>query len=299
MGRFRFLEKPKHMKNRETIIEIIRDRKTQIPTLPVVVNNILQVTADDRSSARDLASFVEKDQAIANKVLRMANSAYYGLMREVETISRAITIIGFNEVVNLTVGMGVFSTLSRAAREKGIDVRGLWMHSIACGTASRILGIRIGCEDPARLFLNGLLHDTGKVLTAAYLPEEYNEVLRLAAARGEALHLVETERLGLEHCAIGGLLMDRWRFPSSLVLPCRHHHNASDCPSAFQKEAAVVAAANFTCHKAALGESGNPGPVKPAWEADRLGLTTDDLKAVIQSLNQERERMEAFLEAIA
>ncbi len=99
------------MKSRETIIEIIRSRKTQIPTLPIVVSNILRVTADERSSASDLASFVEKDQAISNKVLRMANSAYYGLIREVETISRAITIIGFNEVVNLTVGMGVFSTL--------------------------------------------------------------------------------------------------------------------------------------------------------------------------------------------
>lgn len=286
------------MKSRETIIEIIRSRKTQIPTLPVVVNNILQVTADDRSSAGDLASFVEKDQAISNKVLRMANSAYYGLIREVETISRAITIIGFNEVVNLTVGMGVFSTLSRQAENNGMDVRGLWLHSIACGTACRIIGKRTGCEDPAQLFLNGLLHDTGKVLMAAYLPEEYDKVLEIAVTTGETLNLVEKERLGLDHASIGGLLMDRWRFPSSLVFPCRHHHEASECPSAFQKQAAVVAAADFACHKAALGRSGNPRPVTPAWETNRLGLTSDDLEAVILGLSEERERMEAFLEAI-
>lgn len=286
------------MKSREAIIEIIRSRKTQIPTLPVVVNNILQVTADDRSSASDLASFVEKDQAISNKVLRMANSAYYGLIREVETIPRAITIIGFNEVVNLTVGMGVFSVLDRQAKDKRMDVRGLWLHSIACGTACRILGKRTGCEDPARLFLNGLLHDTGKVLLAAYLPEEYDNVLEIAITGGETLNLVETERLGLDHASIGGMLMDRWRFPPSLVLPCRHHHDAFECPSAFQKEAAVVAAADFACHKAAVGRSGNPRPVTPTWETDKLGLTLDDLEAVILGLQEEKDRMEAFLQAI-
>jgi HD-like signal output (HDOD) protein len=285
------------MMNREAVVEIIRDRKTQLPTLPVVVNNILKAASDDRVSSRDLASFVKRDQAIANKILRLANSAYYGLVSEIATVSRAITVIGFNEVVSLTIGMGVFSTLSKQVTKHGIDVCGLWLHSIACGTACRTLGERKGFEDPARLFLNGLLHDTGKVLMAAYLPKEYDDVLRSASTAGESLHRVEAETLGMDHAVIGGMIMDRWRFPSSLVLPCRYHHDDSRCPPAFQRDADVVAVADFACHKADLGRSGNPRVLRPTPGMKRLGLASDDLKALIQGLREERERIEAFLEA--
>lgn len=286
------------MKSRETITEIIRSRKTQIPTLPVVVSNILKVTADERSSARDLALFVEKDQAISNKVLRMANSAYYGLVREVDTVSRAITIIGFNEVVSLTVGMGVFSTLGAHAGNRKIDVRGLWLHSIACGTACRIIGKRKGFEDPARLFLNGLMHDTGKVLLAAYMSQEYDGILEAAADADEPLYLVEKKRLGMDHAYIGGMLMDRWMFPSSLVLPCRHHHDVAACPSGFQKEAAVAAVADFACHRATLGRSGSPRAERPSLEMELLDLDSDDLEELNSALDEERGGITAFLEAI-
>jgi hypothetical protein len=93
--------------------------------------------------------------------------------------------------------------------------------------------------------------------------------------------------------------MERWRFPSSLVLPCRHHHSDSDCPPAFLKDAAVVAAADFVCHKSALGRSGNPRPLKPSRAMNRLGLTPNDLDPFVLELQKNRERMEAFLEVAA
>ena len=93
------------MKIDQKIIDMIRDKSTQIPTLPVIVEKILTMAREDSSSAKDLAKFISRDQAISNKILRLSNSAYYGMMKEIDSIPRAITIIGFNEVVSLTIGM--------------------------------------------------------------------------------------------------------------------------------------------------------------------------------------------------
>lgn len=285
------------MEIHEKIIQRIRDKRTQLPTLSVILDNILQMAGDDRTSARDLAEFIQQDQAIAHKILRLANSAYYGLARKVDSITRAITIIGFNEVVSLTLGMGMFSTLGGRTSQSGLDMRGLWLHSIACGSVCRMLGTRMGHEEPNRLFICGLLHDTGKVLLAAHFPSEYAPVLDDAANRKTALQRVEREHLGLDHADVGGLLMEQWHFPPSLVLPCRHHHDDSGCPPDLLQDTAIVEAANAVAHKARLGQSGNSVPDNPERCLDRLGLSRSNLDGLSLEILHQRERMESFLEA--
>jgi HD-like signal output (HDOD) protein len=285
------------MQTRDEIIQLIRDKRTQLPTLSVVLDNILQIASDDRTSAQDLAEFIQQDQAIAHKILRLANSAYYGLARKVDSIARAITIIGFNEVVGLTLGMGMFSTLGQRTKQSGLDMRGLWLHSIGCGSACRILGTRMGHEEPNRLFICGLLHDTGKVLLAAYFPDDYERILDMAAGNGIALHLVERDQLGLDHAEVGGLLMEQWHFPSSLVLPCRHHHDDSDCPPDLLLDTAVVVVGNAVADKAEIGQSGNPAANEADHALDRLGLSSANLDELSMEILEKRERMEGFLEA--
>ena len=285
------------MEAREKIIQRIRDKRTQIPTLSVVLDNILQIAGDDRTSAQDLAEFIQQDQAIAHKILRLANSAYYGLARKVDSITRAITIIGFNEVVSLSLGMGLFSTLGRRTGQSGLDMRDLWLHSIACGSTCRMLGTRMGHEEPNRVFICGLLHDTGKALLAAYFPEEYAHVLDVGTGDGVPLHLVERDHLGLDHAEVGGLLMEQWHFPSSIVLPCRHHHDDSGCPPDLLQDTAIVEAANAVAHRARLGQSGNSVPDDPERGLDRLGLSRSNLDGLSLEILEQRERMEGFLEA--
>jgi len=130
------------------IVDVVRNRKTQLPTLPVIVEKIMRLAGDDRTSATDLAEFISKDQAITNKILKLSNSAYYGLMKEVETISRAITIIGFNEVVGLTIGMSVFSTFRQEDLQGLIDMRDLWLHSIGCALAAKEIAKKAGTNEP-------------------------------------------------------------------------------------------------------------------------------------------------------
>lgn len=287
------------METRESIIQLIRNRRTQLPTLSVVLDNILQIAADDRTSAQDLAEFIQQDQAIAHKILRLANSAYYGLARKVDSITRAITIIGFNEVVSLTLGMGMFSTLGRRTKQSGLDMRELWLHSIASGSACRILGLRLGHEEPNRLFICGLLHDTGKVLLAAYFTAAYESLLGAAAGSETPLQRIEKDHLGLDHAEVGALLMEQWHFPPSLVLPCRYHHDDSECPPSLLQDTAIVEVANAVAHKAELGQSGNPAPDEPERGLERLGLPSSILDELSLEILKQQERMEGFLEAAA
>jgi len=119
------------------ITDIIRDKSTQLPTLPLIIENILKIAGDDKTSSEDLAGFISKDQAMVNKILKIANSAYFGLSKKVRSLSHAITIIGFNEVTNLTIGLNVFSIFQKIGVRGILNMNDLWLHSIGCALISK------------------------------------------------------------------------------------------------------------------------------------------------------------------
>ena len=128
----------------EKVLDFIRNQKSSLPTLPVVINNIIVTAKSDKTSAYDLADFIINDQAISTRILKIANSAYYGGQKKVNTISRAIVLIGFNEILSLILGMGVFSAFSKQKKNDLIDMTELWKHSIGVGFAAKKIGRRVG-----------------------------------------------------------------------------------------------------------------------------------------------------------
>lgn len=280
----------------EKIKDIIRSKKTNLPTLPVIVNNILTIAKDDRTSADNLAEFVCKDQAITNKILRLANSAYYGLMREVDSISRAISIIGFNEVISLTIGMSVISAFRQKEDRNAFNMRDFWIHSIGCAFASKGIAKKLGFSAAEQIFLNGLLHDTGKIIFALYFSEEYHEVIEEAKKSQEPLHRKEMQILGINHAALSGLLMEMWHFPNNLLLPSRFHHNPDKCPPKYEKQALIVEFADILCHNAGIGYSGNFVVPKPRRVIEKLRLDKTDMEVITEDLIKQRPNIDAFLE---
>ena len=287
------------MKIKEKITEIVRSKRTQLPTLPVIVNNIMSAARDDKTSAKDLSDFISKDQAISNKILKLANSAYYGLMREVDSIPRAITIIGFNEVISLAIGMSVLSVFSQKDFHKVFDIRDLWLHSLGCATAAKEIAKKtIGSGMTEQIFLNGLLHDMGKVILAEYFPDEYRAVLENAKEFQVPLFRKEQQVLGIDHAVLSGLLMERWHFPDNLLLPPRFHHNSLECPPTYQRYAMTIEFADFLCQKADIGNSGNPAVEELNTVRQKLGITLDDMEVIIEELKGQRSKIEEFLEAV-
>jgi len=284
---------------KQKILDIIRQKNTQLPTLPVIVNNILNIARDERTSAKDLAEFIERDQAITTKVLRLANSAYYGLMKEVDSISRAIAIIGFNEVIGMTIGMNVFSVFGKKDANNIFDMEKLWLHSIACATAARQIATRKRIGEVDKLFLVGLLHDIGKVIFSKYLPEEYACVFQQAKDSEVPLYRLEKEALGIDHAVLSGVLMKRWNFPDNLLLPSHFHHNSLSCPPFYQTFALIVELADYVTLKVKIGGSGNSVPPKVHDISRKLSLSSKEVLLIEDELRGQQSNIEEFLKLIS
>ncbi|OGR05279.1 MAG: hypothetical protein A2511_17130 [Deltaproteobacteria bacterium RIFOXYD12_FULL_50_9] len=285
---------------KKTIIQdLIRDKRTQLPTLSVVTSNIIKLADDDNASVHALAEFILQDQAIANKVLKLANSAYYGVVKTIASIPHAITIIGFNDVTSLAIGMGVFSAFDLKKVNTLLKMEELWLHSLGCATAAKELATLLKIDDREQIFLNGLLHDMGKIIFALHFPDDFAIALEESKKNDCPLHYKEMEIFSENHATIAGQLMKHWNFPESLILPVQFHHSSAKCPQDFTIKAMIIEVADFLCHKTAIGSSGNPGVADVKIAVKNLGLLKDDLKRIIDFLERQRPKMEEYLQLLA
>ena len=287
------------MEIKDKVTDLIRNNRTRLPTLPVVINNIILLARSEKTSARDLADFIINDQAISARVLKIANSAYYGMSQKIDSISRAVVVLGFKEIISLALGMGVFSALSQKGKDVRIDMTELWKHAIGVGFAARAIVQRGGVLVDETTFLVGLLHDIGKVVFSIYFPEEYGEVLGKTVHREIPLCHMEKQILGLDHAEMAYLLMKQWNFSTDIIQPIRYHHVPSACQGSHRYMAMVINVANFLCHQLGIGESGNKNIQQDKEVPAKLGLSDQDMVTLTEALESEQSQVEDFLEALS
>lgn len=290
---------------RGRISELILNCETRIPTLPAIIYNILNVLRDEAASSRDLARIIRKDQSISFRLLKLANSAYYGCARQVDTLYRAIMVLGFNEVTTLAIGMSLFSSAQCDERGGLLAMNALWAHSICASMAAKSILKLLkanGCDSvkPCRelpVLMSALLHDIGKIIYTAHFQEEYANLLDTARKEKLPLNTLEEESLGMDHARLAGALMKRWNFPESVALPVLHHHSPLECRPCHTRNAMILAVSNYLAHEAGAGSSGNPLPVCPCSSIDGLGLDAGDLFILTESLKTGLQDIKGFLAA--
>ncbi len=271
------------------VLRTVYARVQTLPPLPAAVPRILALAADPEVGTREITGVLSRDPALAADVLKVANSAYYGFRREIDSLDRAVALLGVNMVRSLAVSVGVARVLP-PARTKGFRQEGLWVHSAAVATAARGLCRRTGRADGEQLFLAGLLHDVGKMVLAHHFPGPFGRALAAARADGTPLPDAERAEVGLDHAAVGGMLLDRWNFPEVLRAPVTGHH--ADRPA--DGGAALVAAADALARQAGIGDGGNPAPPE-----DVAGdLPADVFEAERAALEAARDEIEAFAGAM-
>ncbi len=270
------------------VLRTVYARVQTLPALPAVVPRILALAADPEVGAREITGVVSRDPALAADVLKVANSAYYGFRREIDSLDRAVALLGVNMVRSLAVSVGVARALP-PARTEGFRQADLWVHSAAVTTAVRGLCRRAGRADGEQLFLAGLLHDVGKVVLAHHFPGPFARALAAARADGVPLPEAEQSEVGLDHAAVGGMLLDRWNFPEVLRSPVAGHHGGRA-----DGAVALVAAADALARRAGIGDGGNPAPA----QALSAGLPAGVLAAELEALDAARDGIEAFAGAM-
>ena len=195
----------------------------EFSTLPTVYSSLVDVLADPKSTTQDVSNIIACDQASTTKVLKVVNSPFYGFSGQIDTVSRAIVILGFNEIYNLILASYLMDLFLK--KDAVLDFRPVdfWGHSIAVGIATRLIGQNLGLPNQENFFVTGVLHDIGKLVFFEFLEDQFAAALALSKRTQQSLHSAEMTVFGIDHSETGALLAERWRFPSSIVQAIRHH----------------------------------------------------------------------------
>jgi putative nucleotidyltransferase with HDIG domain len=270
-------------------LDILR-KEHQLPALPQVFVQLQEAIKAKNSSADNLAAIVSQDPSLTAFLLRMVNSAFYSLPMQIDTISRAVTVVGVNQLTTLAVGTSVLSLFKDVPGDV-LDMEQFWKHSVACGLIARRLSRITGRGDPERAFVAGLLHDIGQLILLQAVPERALAVLAHARTRDVLLYAEEKALLGFDHATLGGMLLRKWNFPFVLVSAVLEHHQ----PREKQKEAepGLVHCAETLVTGLGIGSSGEffvQPPDRRVWDA--MELTPERIDEMVDDLDDELE--EAF-----
>jgi hypothetical protein len=174
--------------------------RKSLPTIPPVLTGIIALIDDDRAGAKKLVELIERDQALTARLLRLANSAFFGQARKVSTIPRAVLLLGFSTVRNLALGVKVWDTLGTGVSRKELEA--LWTHAVQVAAAARVIARQQRQVNPDEAFTSGLLHDVGQLVLALRFKELYWDTVRKATST-EHLAGLEQSTLGVDHAEVG------------------------------------------------------------------------------------------------
>jgi putative nucleotidyltransferase with HDIG domain len=274
-------------------------RIVDLPTLPIIVPEVLRLVADQHASAGDLARVIGSDQSLASRILRLANSAFYGFRREILTINHAIVLLGFETVKNLVLASTVFDILGEGESGKHFDRELFWLHAAATGVAARLVARTLRIIDPEAMFVGGLLHDVGKVVLDRYFGRHYAEAARLALQRPCLIREVEVAVFNINHAEVGRWLAERWRFPAAIVEPIGFHHRPNAASPDYRAATAIVHLADILTRNAGIGSGGDPlVPVPDPEVLKRLNINGAQLGRWTDGLLNERDTVAEFLRVI-
>ncbi len=201
---------------------------TRIPSLPLIATELMQATSDDKLSVNQLLPIIEKDPPLAMKVLKIANSAYYGMHRRVESLRHALVIIGMKELGDLSIGFSVMSTLSDPNDPSGLEWNKLWEHSAGVGHIAQMLQETLGIQTSSSPYALGLLHDVGKIILYRLEPETYIKIIDYAITNATSSEEAENHFLGIDHMTVGGWVAEKWQLPDSIQNAIKYHHSPDE-----------------------------------------------------------------------
>lgn len=213
-----------------------------LPPLPQVAAQVLRIAADPDSTTDELQRVITTDQALASQILKIANSAMFGMMREVKTLTQAIMTLGFSTIKSVVIASSAKNLYSRGS--VGFQERLMWEHALTTALAGRAFGKQLRYARSEEVFLAGLMHDIGKSVMGIKFPDRYGAIIRtIYNEQGDALEL-ELETFGFDHTMVGEALLHSWNLAQSIEQTVRWHHEPAEAPTENRSLTALVALGN-------------------------------------------------------
>ncbi len=262
---------------------------------PTLLQEILAVTEDPRSGAKDVQAMVERDMSCSVKLLKLANSAYYGFSRQIKTVREAIVIIGLDGVKNVIMSLGIADAFTKGTATEKTFLANLWVHSMATATASSVLSRTLTSVTPSVAYCAGLLHDFGKVILSQHFGAGYEKVI--IKARDEKLSILSVEHnlLGVDHTTVGSWIAEAWDLPGIVVEILRDHHGNGPWEE-MKKYVPLVGIADALAYESRVGHGGNYRPHRyDDYCYSSIGLEDNRIQMVVAEIRKESRRFSAML----
>jgi HD-like signal output (HDOD) protein len=269
-------------------------RAGRLPTLPVVYYELVKVVDRPNSHIDDISAVIRRDPGLVSRILRIANSSFYGFASEIDTLEEAVQLIGLREIQDLVLVTSVIRAFD-GVPPRLVDVNWFWRHSVACAIASALLAEERRLPEPDRFFVGGLLHDVGHMVMFLNAPEESRQILDRCVEACQLSSRVEMDVLGFDHALLAGELISLWKLPTFLVEVVRCHHNPAATSLSWQ-DAFVVHYADFITHGLEYGNSGEVfvAPLLVPAGCEKLLLSGDQMQHFVRELDEKCEQIFSF-----
>jgi len=210
--------------SRDQVIRTVLQSE-DLPTLPAVASKLLMIAGKEETTLTDIANLISKDMALAAKILKVSNSAFYSFPQQISSINQAVSILGTNAVRSLVLSFSFLSMRTKGKKTTAFDFKQFWEQSLAGAVAAKLILEQVPGADTEETFISALLHNIGQLIFASTLPDLYEQVLtRMAKDEGAVESEIEKEIIGEEHSVVGFAVAENWGFPESLLLPIKYHH---------------------------------------------------------------------------
>jgi len=270
-----------------------------MPSLSITVSKILEVSRDPQVTAKDLNKVISLDPVLVGRVLKLVNSAYYGLQNKVTSLVTAIIMLGINTIKNLALSTAVLGNVQKDSSFKALNVNGFWRHSIGVGVTSKLIGAKIGItlNRQEEFFIGGLLHDIGKIPINVLFEEDYLKAIHQADFEKTQLIDMESKIIGITHSEVGKMIAEKWRLTGETYECILHHHDPNMASEENFKLVASVSIANTFCNVNQIGFSGNRYAKKnDDYILSSVGVTEEYLDEVFETISDEIEKASVFLQ---
>jgi HD-like signal output (HDOD) protein len=218
-----------------------------LATLPEVTGQIITTVEDPRSSAGKLHKIIATDPSLSARILKVINSAFYGVSGQIGSVERAIVLLGLNAVKNIAVAASLGQMFRGVKLGEGFTARDLWKHCISVGVTARELARMLKIPAPDEAFVAGLMHDAGILVELQIWPEKLQQICSTAKAAGADFCETERQILGVDHPTLGQALTQQWHFPGYCQQVAEFHHNPAGAAEADRKLVNVVYVADVLC----------------------------------------------------
>ncbi len=271
-----------------------------LPTLPQVATRLMSMINNPLTSSSDVAFIVGQDLSLSAKVLRLANSAFYGIPRSITNINNAVVILGLKVINTMVLSLTVFDMFPENRRSAALfNRKTFWVHSLSCGLVAKFLATRIRkviLFDPEEAFCAGLLHDIGKVVMEQYLHDDFHQALEFASRNKIPIFQAENSQLGYSHTDIAEWLTESWSLPTEIRLSLIHHHDPAASIQC-QDIIALCHIADWLCYETGMVINGDyQAPELQENCIKLLKLLPQDIDAIKELLPSELEKTSIFFD---